>query len=58
MDNLHDDTEVYVLYLSLFAQHGWTPLFAAAYKGHKDVVKYLLEEQHCSTTVVDAVSLL
>ena len=41
----------------LFAQHGWTPLFAAAWKGHKDVVKYLLDEQHCSTTVMDGVSL-
>ena len=45
------------LYLhALITQHGWTPLFAAAWKGHKDVVKYLIDEQHCSTSVVDAVS--
>ena len=45
-----------VVLITLLAQHDWTPLFAAAWKGHKDVVKYLIDEQHCSTAVSDAVS--
>lgn len=37
-------------------QHKWTPAFAAAWKGHKDVVEYLLRERNCSCDVVDVVS--
>lgn len=37
-------------------QHKWTPMFAAAWKGHKDVVEYLLQEKNCSSEVVDVVS--
>lgn len=40
----------------LLFQHKWTPMFAAAWKGHKDVVEYLLQEKNCSCDVVDVVS--
>ena len=31
-------------------------MFAAAWKGHKDVVEYLLQEKNCNCDVVDVVS--
>ena len=37
-------------------QRRWTPLYAAALKGHMDVVRYLVEEQGCDPAVVTAVS--
>ena len=55
-DVFHGGLAIYLLLATPFAQHGWTPLFAAACKGHKAVVQYLLNEQHCSTAVTDAVS--
>ena len=40
------------------SQHKWTPLFAAAWGGHRDVVMYLLEDALCDKEVTDVVSIL
>ena len=44
--------------LELFApiQHKWTPVFAAAWRGHFEIVKYLIQEQQCQTDVKVKVS--
>ena len=42
----------------MFSQHKWTPLFAAAWGGHRDVVMYLLEDALCDKEVTDVVSIL
>ena len=39
-------------------QHKWTPLFAAAWGGHREVVMYLLEDALCDKEVTDVVSFL
>ena len=40
------------------SQHKWTPLFAAAWGGHRDVVMYLLEDVLCDKEVTDVVSIM
>ena len=39
-------------------QNKWTPLFAAAWNGHFNVVKYLILEHECHLDVKDVVSSL
>ena len=48
----------YCMYLCLYVcvQRQWTPLYVAAFKGHMDVVRYLVEKQGCDPTVVTLVS--
>ena len=40
----------------LSSQHKWTPVFAAAWRGHREVVTYLLEDALCTKDVTDVVS--
>ena len=44
------------MYLCLCVQRQWTPLYVAAFKGHMDVVWYLVEKQGCDLTMVTLVS--
>ena len=37
-------------------QRKWTPLYAAAYRGHMDIVQYLVEKHGCDPAVVTTVS--
>ena len=45
-----------LLFCCCCLQLKWTPVFAAAWKGHKDIVECLLREKSCSCDVVDVVS--
>ena len=40
----------------LASQHKWTPVFAAAWRGHREVVMYLLGDALCNKDVTDVVS--
>ena len=40
----------------LTIQRKWTPLFAAAWRGHVKIVQYLVEEKGCDPAVMTAVS--
>ena len=44
--------------LCVYEQHKLTAVFGAAKRGHKEVVRYLMEKKGCCTIFSDDVSLM
>ena len=48
--------KIFVIDGFLPTQYKWTPIFAAAWRGHFGIVKYLILEQQCDQNVRNTVS--